>query len=118
MITKKILVVDDEDRIREIYKELLTAEGFDVIEASSAVTGNEAMMREHIDLVLLDINMPKVDGNELYEVMKLFHRKSKVIVTSVYPLDEQKRLIEEAEDYYDKSQGTELLLSKVKRVLS
>ena len=44
--------------------------------------------------------------------------KIKVIVTSAYPLDDQKRLIVKADDYFDKSHGTELLLAKIKNLLS
>jgi len=113
----KILVVDDEKKIRDLYKKLLTAEGYKVIEASNAAEANGLLMKDRIDVVLLDIKMPEIDGGEMYEVIKLFHRKSKVIVTSVYPLDEQKRIINDAADYYDKSQGYDALLDKIKRVL-
>lgn len=114
---KKILIVDDEEKIREIYNRLLTGEGFKVTEASSANAANEILLREDMDLILLDIKMPKIDGSVMYDVIKLFHRRCKVIISSVYPLDEQRRVISEAEDYYDKSQGTDILLSKIKKVL-
>lgn len=71
-----------------------------------------------MDLILLDIKMPEVDGPALFEVIQLFHKKAKVIVTSVYPLDEQKRIIAEATDYYDKSQGLDKLIEKVKKTLT
>lgn len=113
----KILIVDDEKKIRKIYSRLLTAEGFEVIEKFNAMEASETLVREKVDLVLLDIKMPEVDGSILYEVMQLFNRKARIIVTSVYPLDEQKRLIPEAVDYYDKSQGTDILLAKIKEAL-
>lgn len=114
---KKILVIDDEEKVRRIYSRLLTIEGFEVIEAQDADCANEILKKDDIDLVLLDIKMPIVDGSILYEIMQLFHKKVKVIVASVYPLDEQKRIIKGATDYYDKSEGIDLLLTKVKRVL-
>ena len=114
---KKILIVDDEKKIRKTYSGLLRGEGFDVIERSNAMEASETLVREKVDLVLLDIKMPEVDGSILYEVMRLFHKRVKVIVTSVYPLDEQKRLIAEAADYHDKSQGIGILLSKINKVL-
>lgn len=114
---KKILVIDDEEKVRRIYSRLLTIEGFEVIEAQDADCANEILKKDDIDLVLLDIKMPIVDGSILYEIMQLFHKKVKVIVASVYPLDEQKRIIRGATDYYDKSEGIDLLLTKVKRVL-
>lgn len=114
---KKILIIDDEERMRRIYARLLTLEGFKVIESPNAMDANELLKRESVDLVLLDIRMPEVDGGILHEVIQLFHKKSKVIVASVYPVDEQKRIIEGAADYYDKSQKIDTLLSKIKQVL-
>ena len=64
--------------------------------------------------------MPEADGNLVnisYEAVKLFREKCKVIVTSVYSLREQKQIVSEASDYYDKSQGIDILLAKVREVL-
>ncbi|MFH1478265.1 MAG: response regulator [Candidatus Omnitrophota bacterium] len=114
---KKILVVDDEKKIRKIYVKLLSAEGYEVVESLNPMQASEILVKERIDLVLLDINMPEVDGSVLYDVMQLFHKKVKVIVASVYPLDEQKHRIKDAYDYYDKSDGSEILLYKIKKAL-
>ena len=115
---KRILIVDDDKKIRRIYTTLLDLEGYKVQEASSADEANEILKREKIDLTLLDIKMPEAGGDTMYEVMKTFHRKSKVIVASVYPLDEQKSIISGADDYFDKSQGVDILLAKIKKVLA
>lgn len=114
---KKIMVVDDEAKIRRLYSNLLKSEGYKVVEASSAVDANEALKKENIDLVLLDIKMPEVDGSIIYETMQLFHKKTKVIVTSVYSLHEQKELINGAANYHDKSEGNEILVTKIKEAL-
>lgn len=114
---ERILVVDDEEKIRRVYLSLLETEGYEVFEAPNAIDANEILKREHIDLILLDIKMPEVDGSILYYVMQLFHKGVKVIVTSVYPIDEQKNIIKDANGYYDKSQGTQVLLKKIKKVL-
>lgn len=119
---KNILIIDDEKRIQDIYTVILTKEGFNVIQALSAVEANEILKRVEIDLVLLDIKMPRVegvgiDGTIMYGVMKLFHKNVKVIVSSVYPIYEQRRLIPDAEDYHDKGQGAEILLKKINNVL-
>lgn len=115
---KKILIVDDESNIRQTYRELLESKGFSVEEAANADQGNEVIKKGNIDLVLLDIKMAEVGGNTLFEIIKGFHPQTKVIVTSVYPLDEQKRLIAGASDYFDKSQGLKLLIKKVRTVLN
>ena len=113
----RILIVDDEKRIRRIYRDLLASFGFLVEEAATADQANEIVKHEKVDLVLLDIKMPEAGGDSLFEVMSLFHRDMKVIVTSVYPLDVQRRMVAGAHDYYDKSQGIRVLLTKIRQVL-
>ena len=114
---RRILVVDDEEKIRRVYLSLLKQEGFEAIEASSAAQAHGILERKTVDLVLLDIKMPAGDGDRLYEFVQSFYKEAKIIVASVYPVDEQRRMIKDAVDYYDKSQGTEVLLSKVRMAL-
>lgn len=114
---KRILVLDDEEMMRGILRKLLVSEGYDVMEASNAHTAHEILKRENMDLVLLDIKMPDVSGSELYAIIEQFHRTLRVIVTSVYPLDVQRQIIPGACDYYDKAQGIDLLIAKIKRAL-
>ena len=114
---KTILVVDDEERIRRVYERMFVKEGFAVFEAGSVDAANEIMLRNKIDLVLLDINMPDVDGAVLYAIIQAFHNRSKVIVSSVFSLDDQKKLIKAATDYYDKSESIKVLLHKVRAAL-
>lgn len=111
-----ILVVDDEERIRSVFSKILRREGFGVIEAACAADAYDLVLKNSVDLILLDINMLEVDGTVLYEVVHLFFQKAKVIVTSVYPLEDQRRLIQGAEDYYDKSDSLRLLIQKVKKI--
>ena len=115
---KNIVVVDDESRIRKIYKRLLSTAGFNVLEAANANSANEIVKHNKVDLVLLDIKMPEVQGDILFEVLQAFHKQTKVLITSVYPLEEQKRLAAGANDYYDKSQGLAVLLKKIHQLVS
>ena len=48
--------------------------------------------------------------------MQVFHKSIKVIVTSVYPVEEQRKIMKDAADYYDKAQGVDILLEKIKKV--
>ena len=112
-----ILVVDDRDRIRKTYIKVFTKEGYHVLEARNADEANDIVKSAKVDLMLLDINMPEVDGTVLYEVVRLFKKNLKVIVSSVFPLDDQKYLVQGAVDYFDKSEGIQILKKKVKRVL-
>jgi two-component system KDP operon response regulator KdpE len=114
---KRILIVDDERRIGQSYTILLTEEGFEVKHASNAQDATNLLIREHFDLVLLDINMPEVDGKAMYEVIREFDRNMKVIVSSVYPIEEQVQSILGACAYHNKSQGVDILVTKIKEAL-
>ncbi|MBI5050552.1 MAG: response regulator [Nitrospirae bacterium] len=114
---KRILIIDDERRIGQSYTVLLSEEGFEVKYASSAQEATNFLIREHFDLVLLDINMPEVDGKGMYEVIREYDRNMKVIVSSVYPIEEQVQSILGASAYHNKSQGVDILVAKVKEVL-
>lgn len=112
---KSILIVDDESKIRNIYRDLLSAEEYRVIEASNASIAYDVLLREKVDLVLLDINMPETDGSIVSELIETFYLRAKVMVCSVRPLSEQKQIIKGAVDYYDKSEGIEALQVKVEK---
>jgi len=119
VLMKRILVIDDDAKIRNIYNRFLTDEGFEVIEAQDAREGTFKMIRigNPVDLVLLDINMPEVDGCSMKQVIDEWDPNLKIIISSVYPLEEQRQMIPNAADYYDKSKGTKVLLKKINKVL-
>ncbi|WP_084051993.1 response regulator transcription factor [Desulfonispora thiosulfatigenes] len=58
----KILIIDDEERIREMIKEYLSQEEFDVNEASNGLDGLELIKQNDYSLIILDVMMPKMDG--------------------------------------------------------
>lgn len=62
MVPKKILVVDDEEDYRVLFKRALTRAGYSVVTAATAAEGVAACAREDPDLVLLDANLPDGDG--------------------------------------------------------
>ena len=114
----KVLIVDDETKVRTMYRKLLAAEAMEILEAGN---GEEAglLLIQHTDinLVLLDIRMPVVSGAVLFDLIKLHNPQAKVIVTSVYPLDDQRRIIDGADGYHDKSEGMDILLNRIHRIL-
>ena len=59
---KKILVIDDEEWLREMVQMALQQKGFEVIEAENGAVGIEVARRELPDLILCDVNMEKVNG--------------------------------------------------------
>ena len=118
---KSILIVDDEKHIREIYKRLMDAWEdlkFKVFEASNALDATECIIKEEIDLILLDIRLPMINGQQLYQAIRKYKPGIKIMVSSVYPVEHQKKIIPFADDYYDKSEGPRGLLEKVSGLFS
>jgi DNA-binding response OmpR family regulator len=68
---KKILVVEDEEYLRDLYVEILTKEGYTIEQASDGQEGLELMRKGGYDLVLLDIMLPKLDGFQILEKLQL-----------------------------------------------
>ena len=79
---KSILVVDDEEGVRETIREVLVDEGYQVAEASNGRAAMEAVRRERPRLVLLDIWMPEVDGVGLLREIKQMDPDARVIMIS------------------------------------
>jgi len=80
----KILVMDDEKRIREGCHKVLTLEGFEVDRAENGRIGLSMIDREHFDIVLLDLMMPGLAGLEVLERIKLLHPDTAIIVITGY----------------------------------
>src|SRR3989337_3938667 len=82
---KRILVVDDEEGLRLLYKEELEDEGWEVELAASGEESLEKLERDSIDLVLLDIKMPGMDGVEVLRRVKEKWKDLPVILCTAYP---------------------------------
>ncbi|MDP2653332.1 MAG: response regulator [Candidatus Omnitrophota bacterium] len=117
---KRILIIDDEDAIRENYARLFRSGGnrlFDVLEAPDAVKATNLLIRERVDLILLDLRMPGIGGQRIFEVIREYDPHLKVMVASVFPEERQRQLVPDATEYYDKSQGPVKLMEKVIEIL-
>ena len=76
MNKRVILTIDDSSAIRQAIKEILTEAGFQVIEAKTGREGLAELNGKEIHLILLDLNMPEMDG---YEFLKIFHSDPKYL---------------------------------------
>lgn len=119
VLNRTILLVDDEIGMRKKYRKFLTNKGFRVIEAPDALEVATVLMREKssLDLILLDINIAQVDGRDIFEIIDEYAPDLRVIVSSVYPISDQKIRIPRAADYYNKSHDTNVLFRKIKNIL-
>ncbi len=66
----KILLVEDDNNLREIYEMLLTAEGYNILTAGDGEEGLSAALKEKPDLIIADVMMPKLSGFEMLENLK------------------------------------------------
>jgi len=116
---KTILVVDDEDGIRESVREILSDEGYRVIEASDGIRVLDLIRRERPRLVLLDIWMPQVDGVGLLKKIKEQEPEVDVIMISGHGnIDTAVKAIKlGASDFIEKPLSLDGLLLTVRRAL-
>ena len=78
--TKKVLVVDDERGIRFLLSEILVNQGFEVSLAKDGQESLDKLEKDHFDLVVTDVNMPRLDGVSMIKSMKKTGRSEKVII--------------------------------------
>lgn len=119
--TETILVAEDEESVRRLMKEVLEEDGYKVIEAADGEEAVNKFMenKDKIDLLLLDIVMPKMNGKEVYERIKKIKPDIKLLMASGYPADfiTQKGIIEEGFNFVAKPMSPTKLLMKVRGVL-
>ena len=116
-MSKKILVVDDEEHVRQLFKEELLEEGYEVFLASN---GEEAIgMVDEVkpDLVTLDVRMPGMDGIEVLRVLKEKNRDLPMIMCTAYPEYKHNFGVWASEAYVVKSGDLKELKDTIKRVL-
>ncbi|HOJ64338.1 MAG TPA: response regulator [Spirochaetota bacterium] len=68
---KNILVIDDEENIQNLLYDILTSEGYKAILSDGGEEAIEIIKKQKIDLIILDMMMPKATGQELYTSMKV-----------------------------------------------
>jgi two-component system response regulator (stage 0 sporulation protein F) len=115
---KKILLVDDEESIHLLYREELEGEGFEVY---SALTGEEALQKFQIispDLVILDINMPGINGIEVLRQIKEINPTIPVVLSTAYHEYKQDLGAWASDDYIIKSSNLDDLKAAVRQLLS
>ncbi len=117
---RTILVVDDEDCIREIVACMLCSDGFRVVQASSATEAlNILDSGANLDLMLSDIMMPGLDGVALLQLTKKKFPSFPVIILTAADrtLDAKETLLKGASDYLLKPFDRDQLLNAVQRAL-
>jgi len=80
----RILVADDTESVRSLFRRLLTGDGHEVIIAADGAAALEAVHRHRPDVVLLDIAMPGMDGVKLAETIKQRYPDQRVMLMSAF----------------------------------
>ena len=121
-MTKQILVVDDHEDNRQILRVLLASAGYVMIEAQNGETALAAALSERPDLILMDIQLPDLDGYEVTRRIKSNPRSHDVPIIAVtsYALsdDERKALAAGCIAYVAKPYSPMQLLAKIKKYLA
>jgi CheY-like chemotaxis protein len=110
---KRILVVDDEEGIRLLYKEELEEEGYEVDLAAAGTEAIEKLKRAKPDLVILDLKMPGMGGLEVLERIREQDKELPVVISTAYG-DYRRDLASWASDAYVVKSSD---LTELKRVI-
>jgi two-component system, response regulator, stage 0 sporulation protein F len=113
----RILLVDDEEHIRLLFKEELEEEGYLIDAASNGFDALEKLNNNRFDLVVLDIKMPGMDGIQTLSEIKKINKDQKVILCSAYGEYKQDFSSWVSDAYVVKSADTTELKNTIKSIL-
>jgi len=116
-MTKRILVVDDENSIRTLYRDELLDEGYDVDTANNGKMALEALSRGSYDLIILDISMPELNGLEFIGKVREVNMELPIVICTAFGTFKQDLAAWGADDYIVKSSDLTELKTRVKALL-
>ena len=119
--TKTILIVDDEEPIRQLIKYNLEREGFKTLQACNAIKALEKTLSEKIDLIILDLMLPDMSGLEVCRILKNDAKTTCIPIVMVTAKTEDADIVYGleigADDYVTKPFSPKILIARVKSVL-
>ncbi len=120
-MSKRILIVEDQEDNRRIMRDLLTSSGFEVVEAMTGEEGVRQAETHRPDLILMDVQMPELDGYEAARRIKanVELRHVPIIIVTSYALSGEEAKAREAgaDAYVAKPFSPRELLAKVRQLL-
>jgi two-component system, cell cycle response regulator DivK len=121
-VSKRILIIEDQEDNRRIMHDLLTASGYESVEATTGEDGLKLAERETPDLILMDIQLPGMDGYEVTRRIKANAalRHIPIIAVTSYALsgDDRKAFAAGCDGYVTKPVSPKVLLAKIKDYLA
>lgn len=114
-----ILVVDDDKNTRLLMRAVLEGENYQVTTAENGEKALEALEREHIDLVVLDVMMPGMDGYEFTKALRSAQNDLPILMVSAkqLPADRKQGFLVGTDDYMTKPVDEEEMLLRIKALL-
>jgi len=118
-MTKKILTIDDDPAFCNLVEQVLTQKGYEVLKASSGREGLRLIFDQRPDLVLLDVQMPGVDGWQVCSRIREISDVPIIMITGKHKSEEDvvRGLDYGADDYLTKPLGSRELVARVRAVL-
>jgi len=115
----RILVVEDEVNIRKLMCAVLRQSGFEALQASDGVEALELFENEHIDLVILDLMMPKMDGYELARTLRAAWKNLPILMVTAKQgqQDKYEGFKSGIDDYMTKPLDEQELVLRIKALL-
>src|SRR3989441_4123861 len=117
----KVLYIEDNRENRMLVRAVLEAAGYNLVEAEDGLAGIEAAIREEPALILLDINLPGVDGYEIVAILKSFPNlaSTPVIAVTAYAMqgDRQRTLVAGCDGYIQKPINVDMFPRQVAEFL-
>jgi two-component system KDP operon response regulator KdpE len=118
IMATKILVVDDEPRYQRLLEANLLTEGFDVLTAADGMQALDVFSNTPVDLILLDVMMPDIDGFEVLKIIREISTVPVIMLTAKGEEEDRVRGLElGADDYITKPFSPRELVSRVRAVL-
>lgn len=114
-----ILVVDDDKNIRFVLREILEGAGYSVFSAKDGEEAFEILAKEYIDLAIVDIMMPKLDGYEFTKELRSFDQEFPILMISARSMPDDRKLgfLAGIDDYMSKPIDPDELLLHIKALL-
>lgn len=117
----KILIVEDEELIRKLYTELLEMKGYKVETAEDGQKGLDYLNDKRPDMILLDINMPGLDGKEFLKVIKADNRLRRIpvlLITGVVQVEKIGECLSlGAMGYIEKANSPVEVINKIEMII-
>lgn len=115
---KKILIVEDEDRMRKLVKDYLIKWGYGVVEADDGYKALEAYNKEQPDLIILDVMIPGIEGYEVaHEIKKISSVPIIMLTAKSEEYDELNGFKSGADDYVRKPFSPKILMARIEALL-